>query len=277
MSHADAAALTFGYAGKVVVVAGGGGTGMGAATVRLLGDLGAEVTVLDLRQPASRHVRFRQTDLGSAADIDAAVAAMPAEVSALFNCQGISGTASGASPETVMAVNFLGVRHLTDALLPRMPKGGAVASISSAGGLGWERKAAQIRSLLDEPDMDSGLAWCAKHHEGLLSTAFPHAYAFSKQALIFWTLRRAVTAVASGVRINVTSPGSTQTAMTADFPDSGIEVMNHPSGRTSTAEEQAWPLIFLNSDAASYVNGVNVPVDGGNNASRLVARLESPA
>jgi NAD(P)-dependent dehydrogenase (short-subunit alcohol dehydrogenase family) len=277
MNHLDAAATALGYAGKIVVVAGGGGTGMGAATATLLVILGAEVTVLDLREPAYENARFRQTDLGSAADIDAAVAEMPAEVNALFNCQGISGTAPRTSPETVMAVNFLGIRHLTESLLARMPAGSAVASISSAGGLGWERKAAQILSLLDEPDIDSGLAWCGKQHDDLLRTAFPHAYAFSKQALILWTLRRAVTSIASGIRINVTSPGSTQTAMTGDFPDSGIQGMNHPSGRVSTTQEQAWPLLFLNSDAASYVNGVNIPVDGGNNAARIMARLDSPA
>jgi NAD(P)-dependent dehydrogenase (short-subunit alcohol dehydrogenase family) len=158
-----------------------------------------------------------------------------------------------------------------------MPAGSAVASISSAGGMGWERKTAEILSLLDEPDMGSALRWCGKQRDGLLRAAFPHAYAFSKQTLIFWTLRRAVTSIASGIRINVTSPGSTETAMAADFPDPGIEAMNHPSGRTSTTQEQAWPLLFLNSDPASYVNGVNIPVDGGNNAARVVARLDSPA
>jgi NAD(P)-dependent dehydrogenase (short-subunit alcohol dehydrogenase family) len=277
MTDVDPTASALGYAGKSVVVAGGGGTGMGAAATDVLRSLGAAVTVLDLREPAHDGVQFRRTDLGDRGDIDAAAAELPTEVDALFNCQGISGAAPGTSPQTVMAVNFLGVRHLTECLLLRMPSGSAVVSISSAGGLGWDRKVAQIVSLLDQPDMESGLKWCDEQRAGLLRTAFPHAYAFSKQALILWTLRSAVDSIRSGVRMNVTSPGSTMTAMAPDFPDPGVGEMNRPSGRSSVPVEQAWPVVFLNSDAASYINGVNVPVDGGNNAQRIVERLEQLA
>jgi NAD(P)-dependent dehydrogenase (short-subunit alcohol dehydrogenase family) len=174
-----------------------------------------------------------------------------------------------------MRVNLLGVRHLTEALLPRIPAGGAVASISSAGGLGWERRLEPIDELLSTPDFETGLRWCEDHRDGLLATPMPKAYAFSKQALIVWTMRRAVTAVAGGVRINCTSPGSTETAMAVDFPDEGIAYMNQPSGRSSTPAEQGWPLVFLASDAASYVNGVNLVVDGGNAAARTFGLLEA--
>ncbi len=63
------------YEGKRVVVAGGGGTGMGAAAVRLLGELGADVVVLDLREPQLEAVEFHRTDLGDPEAIDAAVGA----------------------------------------------------------------------------------------------------------------------------------------------------------------------------------------------------------
>lgn len=77
------------YEGKRVVVAGGG-TGMGAAAVRLLGELGAEVVVLDLREPQLAGVEFHRTDLGDPEAIDAAVALVGGPVDALLNCQGIS-------------------------------------------------------------------------------------------------------------------------------------------------------------------------------------------
>jgi NAD(P)-dependent dehydrogenase (short-subunit alcohol dehydrogenase family) len=267
--------MAFDFHGKTAVVAGGGGTGMGAAAAGILAQLGASVTVLDLREPAAGGVGFRRTDLGDSAAIEAAVGDLPDQIDILLNAQGISGAAPGTTGVDVMRVNFLGVRHLTEALLPRIPAGGAVASISSAGGLGWERKLDLIDELLATPDLHAGIAWCETHRDGLLATPMPKAYAFSKQALIVWTMRRAVATIRDGVRVNCTSPGSTETAMAVEFPDAGIAYMNQPSGRSSTAEEQGWPLVFLASDAASYVNGINLVVDGGNAAARTFDLLEA--
>ena len=264
-----------GYEGKRVIVAGGGGSGMGAAVARSVSARGAEVTVLDLREPAGGGLAFAKTDLGDPFAIDRAVAVIGAPVHALFNCQGISGSAPGTTSADVMRVNFLGVRHLTEAVLPLMPPGGAVASIASAGGLGWARRLDQIRELLAAESFEAGVRWVEAHRADLLADAFPNAYAFSKQALIVWTMQRAVSAIAGGVRINCTSPGSTRTLMAVDFPSEGVEFMNQPSGRESSPEEQAWPLVFLNGDAASYVNGVNLSVDGGHAAARALGLLKS--
>lgn len=262
----------FGYAGKTVVVAGGGGTGMGAAAAALLVEQGAEVTVLDL-QESVEGTKFFHTDLSSSARIGEAVEKIGPHVDALFNCQGISGSAPGTKPSTVMAVNFLGVRELTELLLRRIPRGGAVVSISSAGGLSWSKRGTELMSLLATQTMDDGLAWCEGPGADLVGPAFPDSYATSKQALIMWTMQRAATAIADGVRINAISPGSTATAMTPDFPAAGVDFMNYPSGRSSEPVEQAWPMLFLNSPLASYVNGVNVPVDGGNYSARTMEKL----
>jgi NAD(P)-dependent dehydrogenase (short-subunit alcohol dehydrogenase family) len=261
------------FTGRRAVVAGGGGSGMGAAAAQLLKELGAEVTVLDLREPAADGVDFHETDLGDPDAIRAAVDRIEGPVHVLCNCQGISGAAPGTRGVDVMRVNFLGVRELTEALLPRMPAGAAVASISSAGGLGWQRRLEALGELLDTADFAEGLRWCEGQSDGLLAAAFPKSYAVSKQALIVWTMRRAVTAIGQGIRINCTSPGSTRTAMATDFPGEGVEYMNRPSGRESSPDEQAWPVVFLCSDAASYVNGENLVVDGGNNAARALSLL----
>lgn len=265
------------YTGRRVVVAGGGGAGMGAAVARLARGLGAEVTVLDLRPPSdATGLAFLATDLGDPAAIERAVERVGSPVHALFNCQGISGAAPGTSSELVMRVNFLGVRHLTEQLLTVMPSGSAVASISSSGGMGWPRRLDVVRQLLAASSFEAGLAWVAEQNAGLLEIPFPNAYAFSKQALIVWTMERATSAIAAGVRLNCTSPGSTRTPMAPDFPAEGVEFMNRPSGREASPEEQAWPLLFLNSPAASYINGVNVPVDGGHYAARTLGLLAAP-
>jgi NAD(P)-dependent dehydrogenase (short-subunit alcohol dehydrogenase family) len=263
------------YEGKRVVVAGGGGTGMGAAAARLLRDLAAEVIVLDLREPTIDGVTFLATDLGNPEAIDATVALVGEPVHALLNCQGVSGAASGTRGCDVMRVNFLGVRHLSEAIMTHMPAGGAAVSISSVGGLGWPRKVEPISELLETSDFQAGLNWCEEHDDALLAPAFPKGYAFSKQALIVWTMRRAVTAVGAGIRVNCTSPGSTHTVMAGDFPDPGVQYMNRPIGRDSVPEEQAWPVVFLASSAASYINGANLVVDGGHSAARSLGMLEA--
>ena len=261
------------YAGRHVVIAGGGGSGMGRAAAGLVRAAGGEVTVLDLRAPESPDgIAFREVDLGDPDAIDGAVDSLD-RVDALFNCQGIAGSRPGTSSSDIMRVNFLGVRHLTERLLPRIPAGGAVVSIASVGGLGWERRREAIDELLATDGFDAGLSWVEARSTDLLEQPFPRTYAFSKQALIAWTMRRAVSAIAHGVRVNCSSPGSTRTAMAADFPDDGIEYISRPIGRESSPEEQAWPLVFLNSDAASYVNGTNLVVDGGNAAARTLGLL----
>jgi NAD(P)-dependent dehydrogenase (short-subunit alcohol dehydrogenase family) len=258
---------------KRVVVAGGGGTGMGAAAASLLTALGAEVVVLDRREPQIDVAAFHRTDLGDAEAIDTAVASIPGPVHALLNCQGVSGAAPGTAPEDVMRVNFLGVRHLSEAILPSIPEGGAVVSISSAGGLGWTRRLEEIQELLDTADFEEGVRWCEEHGDALLVPVFPKSYSFSKQALIVWTMRRAASAIEAGVRINCSSPGSTETTMAGEFPEEGVRYMNRPIGRGSSPTEQAWPVVFLASSAASYVNGANLVVDGGNAAARTLGLL----
>jgi NAD(P)-dependent dehydrogenase (short-subunit alcohol dehydrogenase family) len=70
-----------------------------------------------------------------------------------------------------------------------------------------------------------------------------------------------------GIRLNCTNPGPTQTAMMPAFEAANgkdlIDAFIGPSGRRSTAEEQAWPLVFLNSPRSSYVAGEAFHVDGG--------------
>jgi len=158
-------------------------------------------------------------------------------------------------------------------VLPLMTAGGAIASIASAGGLGWPRRLEAIEAFIARPDFETALDWLATEGAALVDPIFPNAYSFSKQALIVWTMRRATTAIAAGVRVNSTSPGSTRTQMAAEFPTEGIDFINRPSGRDSTPDEQAWPLLFMNSDHASYVNGVNLSVDGGHAAARTLRLL----
>ena len=117
-----------GYAGKRVVVTGAA-SGMGAAAAELLVDLGAEVHALDIADVKAPVHRFVRTDMASRESIDAALAALPAEIDARFNCAGVPHPPFPAV-DTVM-INFVGLRHLTDAVIPRLRAGGSITSIAS--------------------------------------------------------------------------------------------------------------------------------------------------
>lgn len=246
------------YAGKQVVVTGCT-SGIGEALARLLCDLGAEVHGLDWKASRQELAGFTHCDLRSPASIDAAAATLRGEVHALFNCAGLAPSLPALD---VMAVNFLGTRQLTERVLGCMPDGGAIASVASIGGLGWPQRLATILELVQTADFEDGMRWVEAH-----SDVVQEGYAFSKEAVIVWTLTSAAGLIRRGVRINCTLPGTTQTPMMevvdAVTPPELVQRSTQPIGRRSTPDEQARALLFLNSDAASYVNGAALPVDGG--------------
>lgn len=247
------------YKDKSVVVTGCA-SGIGAAVCRALLAEGAHVTGLDLQPGADDGLATRiAVDLGDPQSIDAAVARIPGPVDALFHCAGLSPTQPALA---VIRVNFLGLRHLTEALLPVMRDGGAIASTSSNGGLNWRARKDWIVDFLETADFAAGLEW-VKQREGEIESG----YRFAKEALTVWTMRESARLIRRGIRINCTSPGAVQTPMLSDieekFHAAAIDVTIDPIGRRSAPEEHAAPLLFLNSDAASYINGVDLSVDGG--------------
>jgi NAD(P)-dependent dehydrogenase (short-subunit alcohol dehydrogenase family) len=204
----------------------------------------ASFTRLDLREPSS---------------IDAAVQKIGGRVDALFNCAGLPQT---FPPLEVMKVNYAGTRFLTERMVPLMPSGGAIACVASTAGFGWSRKVPVIMELLKNDTYAGAVKWCESNLETVAE-----GYSFSKEVMIVWTMMTAAHLIKRGIRLNCTLPGPTQTPMMSQFESktaaSVIAAATQPINRRSTPEEQAGPLVFLNSDAASYVNGVAFPVDGG--------------
>jgi NAD(P)-dependent dehydrogenase (short-subunit alcohol dehydrogenase family) len=247
-----------GYRNKRVIVSGCY-SGMGEATARLLVQLGAEVHGLDYKHSQLELASFRNVDLRDSSSIDSAVTSIGGKVDALFNCAGLPQT---FPPLEVMKVNYIGTRYLTERVLPLMSAGSAICSISSNGGLGWSRRVPVHMELLRLEGYQAALRWSEEHLE-----VVREGYAFSKEAVIVWTMQSSFSLMKRGIRINCTTPGPTQTPMMADFERASaasvLETAMQPINRRSTPDEQARPLVFLNSDAASYINGVVLPVDGG--------------
>ncbi|MHB8669182.1 MAG: coniferyl-alcohol dehydrogenase [Acidimicrobiales bacterium] len=249
----------FRYDGRRVVVTGAA-SGMGEATARALVELGAEVHGLDVNQvPLEGIARSVQVDLRDPFSIESALEAVGGPIHALFSVAGLPGPPF--SDIDTMKVNFIGARHLVETAIERelMPPGSAVACVSSFAGMGWEQNMGTLAELLRTEHFDDAVKWCEEHQFV--------GYAPSKQALNAYTAWRNVELLKHGVRLNTIGPGVTDTAMSPHFVSQmGQEFMDSfpkPMGRTSHAEEQAYPLVFLNSDAASYLSGVVMYTDGG--------------
>ena len=246
------------YEGKRVVVTGAA-SGMGAATANLLTELGAEVIGLDIKTGDAATSAFHLADLSDPASIDSAVAAIGGSVDSLFNCAGLPTNAPG---QTIVRVNFVGHRHLTEALLPSMPKGSSVAFISSAAGMGWQQNWPLLSELLATDGFDAAVEWCDAHDE----TIAPNGYGFSKEAICAYVAWRGYQ-VAAQTRVNAILPGPTDTPMMPSFVEMmGEDFFNKfpkPVGQNSTPEEQAWAIVMLNSPRSSYIAATNVFTDGG--------------
>lgn len=97
---------------------------------------------------------------------------------------------------------------------------------------------------------------------------FMSSYSASKAALIQFSAVAAMEGAAAGVRVNAIVPGQVQTAASADFAAKAPEIAARtaeaiPMGRGGRPEELAEAIVFMLSDAASYITGVALPVDGG--------------
>jgi NAD(P)-dependent dehydrogenase (short-subunit alcohol dehydrogenase family) len=260
----------FSYEGKRVVVTGGS-SGVGAALVRLLGELGAgHVTVLDVKEPAEASSYIR-TDLSDPQSVDAAAAAIEAPVHALFNNAGVAATLPTA---VVMSVNYLGARRLTERLLDRMPSGAAVTYTASIAGGQWPQHLAQILELLGIEDWEGALRWIEGQSELITD-----AYAFSKECLQVHTMRSAKATQARGVRSNGVCPGIIETPLIPDFEATMTRPLldwtaTQGTGRFADPSEIAAVLAFLGSDASSYLNGTNLIADAGFTAAFTTGQVD---
>jgi NAD(P)-dependent dehydrogenase (short-subunit alcohol dehydrogenase family) len=230
-------------AGRTAIVTGSQG-GIGAATVDALAARGARVIGLDLPH----------FDLADTATLEARAAALvetEGPIDILVNNAGVTvlGTVletSLAEVERVFRVNFLAAYAMMGAVLPGMiaRHGGAIVNIAS--------------------------------DQALIGKKASAAYGASKAAIAQLSRSAALDWAPHGIRVNCIAPGSTDTAMLARVinelaernpagsPNAYRDAV--PLGRFAEPREIAAAVAFLCSDAASFITGVILPVDGGGTA-----------
>lgn len=243
------------------VVITGCSSGIGAATVqRFAQEPGVTIIGIDRTESSDPAVsRTIIADLSSRAGVEAAAAEVTEDIDALVNNAGVAGTMPW---RTVLSINTLAPRDLTQLLLPRFTRDAAVVTTASQAGFMWSMNFDLHQKALAVEDWDEALAIYGER--GDIDTA---AYGLSKEAAIVFTGNFTIAAKPLGIRANTVSPGTVDTPLLPSFRESmGAEMIDGASrwaGRHAKASEIADGIYFLASPQASWVNGIDLPIDGG--------------
>lgn len=248
------------FVGKTVLITGGN-SGIGRAAAHLFAEEGANVAI------AARDVRRNQHVLAELTDAEANAISLECDVTdptsaqsavddtvdrfgsidVLFNNAGMiyrEKTVLETEPsewETTMAVNTTGVFLMSRAALPHMIESGGGVIVNNAS------------------------------YFGLVGGRGAAAYCAAKGAVVNLTRAMALDHAHQNVRVNCVCPGSVDTPMLhaelelmggADQVLSQFEA-KHPLGRIAQPHEVAAAVLFLASDAAQFITGTALPVDGG--------------
>jgi NAD(P)-dependent dehydrogenase (short-subunit alcohol dehydrogenase family) len=242
---------------KIVVV--GAASGIGAAVATHFHDRGDHVLAVDVRPsqtPASQHALC---DLRDASSISELLSQIGSGWDMLAHVAGIPGTAPAAD---VLKVNYLGMRLMTEGMLPLLRDGGSVVAVASTAGLGWEQRVEVLDGLLQLTDADEVEKW-----QETQDPSYP-VYSTSKQAVILYAKRLAGPAFAKyGVRVNTVSPGPVETPILPDFEKTMgkevLEAVRSTVGRHATVDDVVPAIAFLGSSDAGWITGENMRVDAG--------------
>lgn len=244
------------FSGKVVLVTGGT-SGIGKAAAIAFAEAGAKVVISGRREKEGSEVvaeiekaggaaAFIRADIAKDDDVKAMIAFTLSTYGALnaaFNNAGVElagpvDQMGEAEYRRVFDVNVWGVlnsiRHEVPAILKS--GGGAIVNTSSVAG-----------------------------HVGMDSVS---VYVASKHAVEGLTKALAVELAPKGIRVNAVAPGAIATDMLTRFSGGQAETIEylksmHPIGRIGTVEEIVGAVLFLCSDAASFITGQSLGIDGG--------------
>jgi 3-oxoacyl-[acyl-carrier protein] reductase len=235
-----------------VVIVTGGAAGIGKATARRFAAAGARVAVWDVKEGEGSEGTFQKVDVTDPAAVEAAVAEVFerwGRIDVLVNNAGIvrdaqlvkwkngekTGEMSERDFDAVISVNLKGVFLCTRAVAPRMIAGGGGAILNASSVVGLYGNFGQTN------------------------------YAATKAGVISMTRTWARELGRYNIRVNAVAPGFIATEMAFSIPEKVLEgmVSHTPLGRLGKPEDVAEAYLWLASDAAGFITGTVLSVDGG--------------
>lgn len=255
----------FGYEGKTCVVTGAA-SGMGKAVCEILLDLGAEVIGLDVKQTDLPLKQFVTVNLGEKESIDAAFAQLPKKIDRFFGVAGVSGYHTGFNH--TYTVNLISNKYITDFYLTdRMNEGGAIVYVASTAGVRWRTWKEMYSDIIEASSWEDAV----KFLEAKGQTNGSIGYVASKRSIVQYSKQMMPAFAKKNIRVNTISPSVTNTPLLPDFQaqsrDPEFKHMLGIANRFAEAREMAEPLVFINSNMASYISGHDLIVDYGWNAN----------
>jgi NAD(P)-dependent dehydrogenase (short-subunit alcohol dehydrogenase family) len=260
-------AATTGLAGKSCVVTGAA-SGIGRATTRLLARRGARVVAADLNEAGLASLKAELADAAEAGGCE--VTCVAGDVSDAGDARRMIRAASEAYGRLDVLVANAGVIPLSDILGTAPEDWDRVMAVDGRGMFLTCKYA--IEAMLAQPPGPggAGAVVCVSSISGVAGQARQAAYGPAKFVASGLTMHLAVEWAGHGIRVNAVAPGTIRTERVAALQDEpgGADYLAamaqaHPIGRLGEPEEVAEAIAFLASDAASFITGAVLPVDGG--------------
>ena len=158
-------------------------------------------------------------------------------------------------------------------LSKRMTNGGAIAFVTSTAGNKWEKYIWEYRKIANADGWEGATE--ELHKKAPRDGMGVLAYCMSKRCMNYYASKKSVELGKRGIRVNFLLPASTDTGMKAEFEQAAggkdeLVAEAGLAGRLAESREMAEPLVFLNSNMASFINGLQLYVDAGDNAMKVL-------